>query len=54
MKFPLFVVYLSIVVAAEDELYGDIQTCGVQYVKPGDQFQIECRSDHAALTTVGH
>lgn len=32
--------------------YGDIQMCEVQYVKPGDDFQMACRSDHASATRI--
>ena len=44
---------LPLVLQIAEGSYGNVQTCGVQYVKPGDDFEVDCRSDHAATTTVG-
>lgn len=33
-------------------MYGNLYTCEVQYVKPGSDFQIPCKSDHATDTRI--
>ena len=35
------------------EIFGDISTCSVKYVHPGDDFDIRCTSDHSLWTRVG-
>lgn len=63
MKSHLLLVVLALLVVsdAEDQLltlhqnhFGDIQTCDVKYVKPGDDYDIRCESDHAILTRVSY
>ena len=61
MKSHLLLVFLALIVVgnAQDQLlalhhhhFGDIQTCDIKYVKPGDDYDIRCESDHAILTRV--
>ena len=52
MSFLWLIVCLSSALLAEGQLYGNLYTCGVQYVKPGSDFQIPCKSDYATDTRV--
>jgi len=49
----ILVVGLVGTISAEMEApFGNIQTCGVHYVKPGDSFKIPCHTDHGIQTAM--
>ena len=54
MRVLFSVAYLSLVVLVVNGQgrYGKIDICDVQYVEPGADFQIECKSDIAVTTKV--
>ena len=41
-------------VSSADYRYGNIKTCGVKYVKPGEDFAIACKTDHGIASRVGN
>ncbi|XP_063694835.1 uncharacterized protein LOC134826408 [Bolinopsis microptera] len=51
----LFFITLSFVLLAvngQAGMYGDIDLCTIQYVKPGDDFEMDCRSDSALSSRI--